>query len=90
MKPELLLELADSLSMEVYVELCDRVTKIDKHDIDGELKRQAAIYSYYAGTMVIVKQRVDALEIKIEQRSAQVRLAAVDNSDKKVTDKTDG
>jgi hypothetical protein len=87
MKPELLLELADSLSMEVYVELCDRVTKIDKHDIDGELKRQAAIYSYYAGTMVIVKQRVDALEIKIEQRSAQVRLAAVDNSDKKVTDK---
>jgi len=37
--------------------------------------------------MVIVKQRVDALEIKIEQKSAQVRLAAVDSSDKKVTDK---
>jgi len=37
--------------------------------------------------MVIAKQRMDQMEIQIEQKSAQVRLAAVDSSDKKITDK---
>jgi hypothetical protein len=87
MKAELIQEVADKINLEVYIDLCDRLTKIDKFSIDEELKKQASIYSYYSGAMVIAKQRMDQMEIQIEQKSAQVRLAAVDSSDKKITDK---
>lgn len=87
MKSELLISVADKLDMDLYIQLCDHLTKIDKHQVDHEMERQAAIYSHYAGVMVIVKQKVDSLEIQIEQKSAQVRLAAVEGADKKITDK---
>jgi hypothetical protein len=67
--------------------LCDRLTKIDKYQLEDELKRQSSIYAYYSGAMIIAKQRMDQLEVQIEQKSASVRLAAVDSSDKKITDK---
>ena len=87
MKSELLINIAENLDMDLYVQLCDNLTKIDKHQVDHEMERQASIYSHYAGVMVIVKQKVDALEIEIEKKSAQVRLAAVNGADKKITDK---
>jgi hypothetical protein len=87
MKAELIQEVADKINLEVYIDLCDRLTKIDKYQLEDELKRQSSIYAYYSGAMIIAKQRMDQLEIQIEQKSASVRLAAVDSSDKKITDK---
>jgi hypothetical protein len=51
------------------------------------MERQSSIYAYYAGAMVLVKQKMDSVEVQVEQKSAQVRLAAVDGADKKITDK---
>jgi len=87
MKAELIQEVADKIDLEMYMAICDIMTKIDKYQLEDELKRQSSIYAWYSGAMIIAKQRMDQLEITIEQKSAQVRLAAVDTSDKKITDK---
>ncbi len=87
MKSEIIKNIADKLDMELYISLCDNLTLIDKHQVDHEMERQSSIYAYYAGAMVLVKQKMDSVEVQVEQKSAQVRLAAVDGADKKITDK---
>ena len=72
MKSEIIKNIADKLDMELYISLCDNLTLIDKHQIDHEMERQSSIYAYYAGAMVLVKQKMDSVEVQIEQKSAQV------------------
>jgi len=49
------------LDGDVYFELTQDLSRIDRDDIVGELSKHPSVYSYYNGLMILQKGRVDKL-----------------------------
>tara|TARA_R110000824_G_scaffold116877_2_gene268614 strand:- start:873 stop:1319 length:447 start_codon:yes stop_codon:yes gene_type:complete len=54
-----LLSIIDDLNYDVFTDICNDITKIDRGEIDNELSRQANIFAHYAVLQDICKKRLD-------------------------------
>jgi len=72
-KAHSLLEALEDLTWENYVEIADRATQFDKHEIDDEMTRQASVYSYYQGLLSVAKKRLDDANLNLTKFSAVSR-----------------
>jgi len=72
-KAHSLLEALEDLTWENYVEIADRATQFDKHEIDDEMTRQASVYSYYQGLLSVAKKRLDDANLDLTKFSAVAR-----------------
>jgi len=86
-KAHSLLEALEDLTWENYVEIADRATQFDKHEIDNEMTRQASVYSYYQGLLSVAKKRLDDANLDLTKFSAVARKEKKASSSVKLTAK---
>ena len=65
-KFELLLEALDDFGWDNFVVISEEVTKINNHNIQGELLQQPMIYSAYSGLQAKAKKRLDKARTELE------------------------
>jgi len=82
-----LLEALEDLNWENYIEIADRATQCDKHNIDDELTRQSSVYSYYQGLLSVAKKRLDDANLDLTTYTAQTRKTHKSSSTTKQTAK---
>ena len=66
-------EVVDNLDMETYNEICQRITKIDRTNMDVELSRHASHYSYYSAMQDLCKRRLDDGNLELTMYMARTR-----------------
>jgi hypothetical protein len=84
---EALLGAYRDLTWEDYIEISDSIVKFDKNNINGELERQASIYSYYVGLLGTAKNDMDKAGLKLVQFMAETRKEQKENASGKYTAK---
>ena len=78
------------LDWEVYVDLSNQLTNIDKESLAVELAQHATQYSYYKGLLAIAKDAYDVKKMEYEQDRAcrgQSKRQEAALGKKKLTDK---
>ncbi len=80
---------AELLDWEVYTEVSQALTKINKHDIQGELTSHPSIYSYYASLRDKAKAEHDRANHAIHEYVALKKYEIAENppAGKRLTDK---
>ena len=66
-------QVVDNLDMETYNEICQRITKIDRSNMDVELSRHASHYSYYSAMQDLCKRRLDDGNLELTMYMARTR-----------------
>jgi hypothetical protein len=66
-------EVVDNLDMETYNEICQRITQIDRSNMDVELSRHASHYSYYSAMQDLCKRKLDDGNLDLTMYMAQTR-----------------
>jgi hypothetical protein len=66
-------QVVDDLDMETYNEICQRITKIDRSNMDVELSRHASHYSYYSAMQDLCKRKLDDGNLDLTMYMAQTR-----------------
>ena len=66
-------EVVDNLDMETYNEICQRITKIDRSNMDVELSNHASHYSYYSAMQDLCKRRLDDGNLELTMYMARTR-----------------
>ena len=56
----------DSMTLELYQETVEALSRIDRNHIEDELEHFPAYYSYYYGLMVRAKKNLDSANISLE------------------------
>jgi hypothetical protein len=64
----------DNLSWEVYINLSEDLTYVDMMDIDSELRKQATLFSYYAGLYEHAIRDAGITEGELTQSQAAARI----------------
>ena len=72
-KFELLLDALEDFGWDNFVEVSKEVTKINPHNIQGELLQQAMVYSAYSGLQAKAKKRLDKARTELEIYEATSR-----------------
>ena len=86
-KAQSLLDVFEDLTWENYIDIADKATQFDKHEIDTEMARQASVYSYYQGLLSISKKNLDDANLALTQFTALSRKNRKDASSTKMTAK---
>jgi hypothetical protein len=86
-KAQTLLEALEDLTWENYVDIANELTRCDQDEIDGEMARQASIYSYYQGLLSVAKMRLDEANLDLTKFCAQTRKERKEGSSVKQTAK---
>ena len=64
----------ENLTWELYVDLSDDLTAINPLNIEGELLKQARVFSYYSGLYENAKRDCEILEIELTKCQAYARI----------------
>lgn len=83
---ELLSHLDDFTSAN-FKDISDAVVKFDPNNIDNEMVRQASIYSYYHGMMVVAKKFANDRETDLTRLMAKLRSGYKQSTTAKLTAK---
>lgn len=86
-KSEILIEVLEDLTWDIYPELVDKLMKFNRSTIDDEIERQASIYSYYYGLMCVAKRKVDEYDQDATRAAANARRDAKFSTKSKLTAK---
>jgi len=86
-KAQTLLEALEDLTWENYVDITNELTRCDRDEIDGEMARQASIYSYYQGLLSVAKKSLDEASLDLTKYCAQTRKERKEGSSVKQTAK---
>lgn len=86
-KAQTLLEALEDLTWENYVDIANELTRCDQDEIDGEMARQASIYSYYQGLLSVAKKMLDEANLNLTKYCAQTRKNRKEGSSVKQTAK---
>jgi hypothetical protein len=86
-KAQTLLEALEDLTWENYVDIANELTRCDQDEIDGEMARQASIYSYYQGLLSVAKKMLDETNLNLTKYCAQTRKNRKEGSSVKQTAK---
>ena len=70
----------NDLDMETYNEICQRITRIDRSNMDDELSRHASHYSYYSAMQDLGKCRLDDANLELTIYTAQTRKLRTEES----------
>ena len=73
-------EKLSELDPDVYFDLTQKLSHIDKNDIVSELVNHPSIYSYYNGLMIVQKGKVDRLNNNLLHFYSSVRKDESDNN----------
>jgi hypothetical protein len=82
-----LTEALDDFTWDNYKDISDGVVKFDDNNIDGEMMRQASMYSYYHGLMSLAKKGINDQQTDLARFAGELRKSIKDESRTKMTAK---
>jgi hypothetical protein len=82
-----LLSHLDDFTVGNFKDISDAVVKFDPNSIDNEMVRQASIYSYYHGMMVVAKKFANDKETDLTRLMAKLRSGYKQSTTAKLTAK---
>lgn len=82
-----LLDHLDDITIATFKDISDAVVKFDPNSIDNEMVRQASIYSYYHGMMVVAKRFANDKETDLTRLMAKLRSGYKNSTTAKLTAK---
>lgn len=82
-----LTEALDDFTWENYKDISDGVVRFDENNIDGEMMRQASMYSYYHGLMSLAKKNINDQQTELGRYAGELRKSVKDESRSKMTAK---
>lgn len=82
-----LLDHLDDITIATFKDISDAVVKFDPNSIDNEMVRQASIYSYYHGMMVVAKKFANDKETDLTRLMAKLRSGYKNSTTAKLTAK---
>jgi len=88
-KASILLSAYKALDWDLYIDLSEKITKVNKNSIDENLEFQASLYSHYAGLEALARLDLDKAETRFDSVSSEIRGTVSANLEKfgKITEK---